>query len=168
VKPSISIKIIVDAITAMLDTTFGFPVRTSPPQQRVNCPYFIILPRNAATITKRINRQEYEPKFDIVYVENFNLSDAFDRCTAIANQLDSILELIPAIDGNGNQFLIRTYNRMWSVDMAELHYFLDLRVFVSNEKDPGPLMEDKTLTLQICAASAGESCAVYISEQERG
>ena len=164
-KPEITIKTIVDAIANLLDSTFGYPVRSSPAQQKQNPPFFSIIPR-PSNITKRLYRYEYEPKFDIVYYENYNLPDAFDRCAAIACQLDKIMELIPAVDEYGSAFFIRTYNRNWSVDIAELHYMIDFKLFVSTIPTEPVNMMEVLDEFQFSAVSEGESCASFIKEQQ--
>ncbi|MDR0905763.1 MAG: hypothetical protein LBN00_06275 [Oscillospiraceae bacterium] len=94
--------------------------------------------------------------FDLVYLEDFDLVDLYDRYQAAAEVLDDGLELFKfpyttenAITGETveNFAFIRTYDRDWSIDLGALHYKFRVELEVSRELPPIPkMLEIQSLT----------------------
>jgi hypothetical protein len=161
--PEVSVGIIQRAVADTLRSEFGLDVRLNPSRQNQRPPLFYVLARPTA-ITGRIGGYLYEPKFDVVYADNFQQSDANERCIAVASRLDELLELI-RVQSGGRTYLARTFNRNWSLDTAEMHYMFDLRLRVRTAPERTPEKIRRIERLNLCAPSGNEFCAIYMKKR---
>jgi hypothetical protein len=128
----ISIPIIDNALAGLLkQLVSGVSVYNNPNQQKTSLPAFFIqhMP-NMSIKPQTSDRFKRKLFFDIVYMEEYNLTALEDRYCEIAELLDVYLELIPIIE-DGNTYYVRTLNRSWSVELGALHYKFDLEMRVT-------------------------------------
>lgn len=101
-----------------------------PSQQGLQTPGCFLQQRLAKITKKQAGRYLRTISLDLTYLEDFNLSDMQERYQKAAEIMDESLELIPYGDAQ-----LRTYDRNWNIDLDELHYKFELRVWVSPEED---------------------------------
>lgn len=141
-KPEINLELISRALAGVLAAEFPTStVYDNPNQQKTKLPAWFINFMPGSSIKKQVdNRYMRTLRVDLVYLDEYNLPDLYDRYKSAAERLDEVLELF-AYDYDGEQYLIRTYDRQWKMDLAALHYELRLEIRVSIEKPPQPKME---------------------------
>ena len=133
-NPKISIPIIDNAIAGLLKQLFpGVSVYNNPNQQGTALPAFFIQHMPNSGVTKQISERYKRKLFiDLVYMDEYNLTDTNDIYLGVAETLDINLELFPVVQDN-ETFYMRTYERTWSVELGALHYkfHLEFRTTIS-------------------------------------
>lgn len=136
---------VVTALSDLLGELFpGKTVYANPKQQGTKTPAFFItfMPSN---IKKQVgNRWMREIGVDLVYQTKFDLPDLNDRYLAVAEMLDTALELFPMADGP-----VRTYNRKWFVELDALHYQFKIMCRVSNPVSTTPMQTIDGITEEV-------------------
>lgn len=113
-------------------------VYDNPNQQGSDLPCVVINYRNSSAVDKQIgNRFLRTVKYDLVYLEEYNLPDLNDRFLRAADALDERMELFSFPGANP----IRTLNRNWFVELAALHYQFDVKARVSLPDEGVPMEE---------------------------
>jgi len=137
-KPTISVQIINDVLAGFLKQLFpGVSVYVNPNQQGTKTPSFFIqyMPHSGIRkqVAERYNRKLF---IDLIYMDDYNLTDLYDRYLKVVETLDENIELLP-ITQNGTLYYLRTYERDWSVELSELHYkfYLEFRASISRADD---------------------------------
>ena len=140
-KPEIDINLITSALSDFLAFYFpGMPVYNNPNQQETDLPAWFINFVPGSSIKKQVgNRYLRSLHIDLVYLEEYNLPDLYDRYLTVAETLDETLEVFAYVY-EGQKYLLRTRERNWRVSLADLHYEFKLDVRVSLSKTPDPLM----------------------------
>jgi len=140
-KPEISVDIISLSLAGTLEAQFpDSTVYDNPNQQGTELPAWFIIFMPGTSINKEIgNRYKRTLNVDLVYLEDFNLADLYDRYRRAAERLDEILDKLSSPDG-AEQWLIHTFDRKWRIDPSALHYEFRLEIRVSVGKQPDPKM----------------------------
>lgn len=137
-KPKISIPIIDDAIAGLLKQLFpNVKVYSNPNQQGTDLPAFFIQHMPHSVITKQVGEMYNRKLFtDLVYMDEYNLTDTDDKYLYVAETLDANLELFPVVE-DGVTFYMRTLDRTWSVELEALHYkfHLEFRTTISKAEE---------------------------------
>jgi len=142
VKPEISLSLITSALADFLAYYFpGVPVYNNPNQQSTELPAWFINFMPGSEIKKQIgNRYLRSLRVDLVYLDEYNLPDLYDRYLSVAETLDEKLELF-AYDFEGKKYVMRTQDRNWRVSLADLHYEFNLNIRTSLSNPPNPFMQ---------------------------
>ena len=151
-KPEISLELISQALGGVLSAEFPeSTVYDNPNQQNTSLPAFFINFMPGSGIAKQIgNRYMRTLRIDLVYLEDYNLPDLYDRYKHAAELLDEKLELIkyncsyedPDTGGLVElQCLLRTFDRQWRVELSALHYEFRMELRVSIKLPQIPKME---------------------------
>ncbi|MDR3564810.1 MAG: hypothetical protein P4N59_25725 [Negativicutes bacterium] len=149
-------------VTGLVNTLAGlFPgirIYPNPTQQMMNSalsgtdksrlPCIFILDRPGAKIECGIQRFKWQPFFEILYLgEQYSTTQSTDY-RAAAQILDENLETFSAGEGAG-AFVVRTYNRKWTIELQALHYLIDLKQFVRLPRPAGTPMETLTINQKV-------------------
>jgi hypothetical protein len=146
-KPKISIPAINGALADVLAKLLpGVTVRDNPSQQNAALPSVHIIYMPHSGIRKQVGGRHIRKLFaDLVYLDDFNLTDLFNRYTKVAEILDANLETFP-VTQDGVTFFLRTHERTWAVELSALHYKFHLELHTSiSAPDDEPFMETMKL-----------------------
>jgi len=141
-KPEINLNLITSALADFLVFNFpGAPVYNNPNQQKTDLPAWFINFIPGSSITGQVgNRYMRSLHIDLVYLEEYNLPDLYDRYLTVAERLDETLEYF-IYSYNDVKYLLHTCDRTWRVSLADLHYEFKMDIRVSLSKPPEPLMQ---------------------------
>lgn len=141
-KPKIDISSISNALADVLAENFpDSTIYDNPNQQGTELPAWFINYIPGSTIKKAIgNRYWRNLHIDLVYLVEYDLPDLYDQYRAAAETLDEVLEMFK-YKKDGQEYLIRTYDRTWRMDLSAMHYELRLDLRVSKETIKDPLMQ---------------------------
>jgi len=110
------------------------------PNQQGTTPPVMFLQVISAKLESHIgDRVLRKLELDLVYLENFNLTDTESRVLSAAETLDELLETFP-YRNDGETVLLRTFGRKWNVTADILHYKFGLRLRLARQDDAA-LME---------------------------
>ena len=142
-KSEIDMNTVTLALSDILNTLFpDATTYANPTQQDASLPAWYINFVPNVSIDKRMgNRWMRTLRVDLVYLEDYNLTNLYDRYKNAADILDEHLELFDYVDDAGTVYKLRTYERQWRVSLADLHYEFKLQIYVSKTKPPVPTME---------------------------
>lgn len=108
-----------------------YPVYKSPSQQGTIYPCFFIY-LISSKVTAEVNGRFFRDlEIDVVFVQESNVVNGYDRIRDIQEDLDDTLEMFPYTDGSAEEVFIHTYGRQASVEEDELHYQFHIRQRVS-------------------------------------
>lgn len=120
----------------------GVTMYEDPNQQGSRMPCMFLQQRYVRTQLRQAGRWLRTIGLDLTYLEDYNLPDLQRRYQAAAEALDLVMETIPYTDGVGDgTTLLRTYDRMWTIDLDAMHYKFELRVWVENPDARSPMRE---------------------------
>jgi hypothetical protein len=141
-KPKIDISSISNALADVLAEHFpDSTIYDNPNQQGTELPAWFINYIPGSTIKKAIdNRYWRNLHIDLVYLVEYDLPDLYDQYRAAAEILDEVLETFKYTK-DGQDYLIRTYDRTWKMDLSAMHYELRLDLRVSKETIKDPFMQ---------------------------
>lgn len=126
-----SIEHLTQAIAGTLNEHFnGIPVYSNPNQQDTEIPCFFItfMP---SSIDEQIDGFFLQKiGVDIVYLDEYNIPDLYDRYSGIAQTMDEVMAWIPF----GHRVL-HTSKRKWKIDLSALHYQFEIKVRVSKGRN---------------------------------
>lgn len=129
-----------------------------PVQQSTNAPAMFLQTRGASIQKKPSERYLWTLRLDLVYLLDFNLPDLQQKYQAAAQIMDFYLQHFPYIEEPATEeatpatALIKTYNRDWTIDLDELHYRFELRIWVTRE-EAADIMRTLELNLEVVDGS---------------
>lgn len=144
-KPDVSIVLITHALADMLTTHFpGIKVYNNPNQQDTELPAWFIMFMPLSGIKPEIgNRYRRVMGVDLVYLEEYNKTNLYDKYLAMAETLDENLDLLACNyevivdeakgETERHTAYLHTYNREWKADLAEMHYQFRLEFRASRD-----------------------------------
>lgn len=137
---------IASSLAAYLAPSFpGVTFYEDPNQQGTTTPCFFLQQRDAEIAPQISDRYYRTIRLDLTYLVDYNLPDMQQQYSAAADQLDFLMETFPYSDGTETG-LVRTYNRVWRIDLDALHYNFDLQVRVTAPTTPIPMESIQSLT----------------------
>lgn len=150
-KPDISIQIVTQAIAGQLKRLFpSIKVYNSPNQQNTEIPCFFINFIPLSGMLPEVGSRSCRTMgIDLVYLEDYNKTDLYDRYLEVAEILDINMDLIDfpyaVIDQETQEIYNRTtymhtYNREWTADLAALHYKFNIKFLASLPPDENQKM----------------------------
>lgn len=141
-KPKITNSLISSALSDILAENFpDSTIYDNPNQQNTELPAWFINYIPGSSIQKAVNNRYWRSlHIDLVYLLEYDLPDVYDQYRDAAEKLDEVLELFTYTQDD-QEYLIRTYDRNWRMDLSALHYELRLDLRVSLEKPKDPVME---------------------------
>lgn len=126
-----------------------------PVQQSTNAPALFIQSRGASIEKKISNRYLWTLRLDLVYLLDFNLPDLQQQYQTAAQKLDFLLQhflYIESVPEDPEEVpdtaLVKTYARDWNIDLDELHYKFELRVWLT-EQEAYDYMQTMELNLEV-------------------
>jgi hypothetical protein len=116
-----------DHLAPLLD---GVTFYEDPRQQLTNLPACFLQLMSSDIKLRLHGRFLRSLRFDLTYLEDFNLPDLQRRYQRVSEILDLNMETFPYEDA-----LLRTYNRTAQIDLDALHYKFDLQIWLTPEED---------------------------------
>ena len=141
-KPDINLNLISKAIADVLMEQFPeSTIYDSPNQQSTLLPAWFINYMPGSSIEKQIgDRFMRTLRVDLVYLEDFNLTDLYDRYRAAADILDETIETFAYTSSSGEKYMVHAHDRKWKMDLSALHYELTVKIRVSSIRPTMPKM----------------------------
>ena len=81
--------------------------------------------------------------FDIVYVQQRNITNAYADLYSVADTLDELLDVVN-YTADGETVPLHTHERNYSIDDQELHYKIKIIARVSRPYTPNPMQTEET------------------------
>lgn len=111
----------------------------NPNQQGTPYPAWFIVHRSPVEIRREIRRYYITYYIDVWYMIQQNITQMFDKYTAVAEQLADKMEYIPLYGYPG--VVLHTFETSWSLEMTAMKYSLTLRLVCSRDGAVMPKME---------------------------
>lgn len=109
-----------------------------PNQQGTKCPCAFIQLISSEVQMKRARYLLRTLRFDLTYLEDYNLPDLQRRYQRVSEVLDENMETFTYTAGHDSA-VVRTYNRQSQIDLDGLHYKFDLQVWEEPTETPLPV-----------------------------
>lgn len=150
-----TIKTIADSIAGHFSTLLsGVTWYEDPNQQGTVCPCAFLQLMSSDVKLRRAGRLLRTLRFDLTYLEDYNLPDLQRRYQEAQEILDLNFETFAYTDGSVDSngvpvsMILRTYNRQASIDLDALHYKFDLQIWLEPEEDKN-FMQSLSLILEV-------------------
>ena len=121
-----SIQHMVESIATMLTGQFpSISVYASPNQQGTDFPCFFVflMPSETNDQIDRIEKRDLN--FDVVYVQERNIPNAFEDIHGVADALDELFDMVQYSDFEDTPAVfvpLHTHDKKYSIEDQELHY----------------------------------------------
>lgn len=150
-----TIKTIADSIAGHFSTLLsGVTWYEDPNQQGTKCPCAFLQLMSSDVKLRQAGRLLRTLRFDLTYLEDYNLPDLQRRYQEAQEILDLNFETFTYADGSVDDkqkpitTTLRTYNRQASIDLDALHYKFDLMIWLEPEED-AKFMQSLSLILEV-------------------
>ena len=150
-----TIKTIADSIAGHFSALLpGVTWYEDPNQQGTVCPCAFLQLMTSDVKLKQAGRLLRTLRFDLTYLEDYNLPDLQRRYQEAQEILDLNFETFVYTDGSVDDkqkpvtTILRTYNRQASIDMDALHYKFDLHIWLDPVEDAN-FMQSLSLILEV-------------------
>lgn len=143
-----TIQTIAESIAAHFSSLMpGVTWYEDPNQQGTVCPCAFLQLMSSEVKLKQAGRLLRTLRFDLTYLEDYNLPDLQRRYQDAQEVFDLNFETFTYSDGEDTTIL-RTYNRQAAIDLDALHYKFDLHIWLDPVEDRN-FMESASLTLEV-------------------
>lgn len=126
----------------------GVTFYQDPNQQGTEPPCMFLQERYSFIKLQESGRYLRTVGLDLTYLLDYNLPNLLTQQQTAAEAMDLVMETFPYTDGTDTA-LIRTYDREWRVEMNELHYKFELRVWVTIPETSVPMQTIETLDIEV-------------------
>lgn len=126
----------------------GVTFYQDPNQQGTEPPCMFLQERYSFIKLQESGRYLRTVGLDLTYLLEYNLPNLLTQQQTTAEALDLVMETFPYTDGTDTS-LIRTYDREWRVEMNELHYKFEIRVWVTIPETTVPMQTIETLDIEV-------------------
>jgi len=139
-----TIENLIQSIAAQLKTVYpALPVYDTFTLQGNEYPCFFVflMPSNISDQIDGVDKREIF--FDIVYVQQRNITNAYADLYSVADTLDELLDVVN-YTADGETVPLHTHERNYSIDDQELHYKIKIIARVSRPYTPNPMQTEET------------------------
>ena len=139
-----TIENLIQSIAAQLTTVYpALPVYDTFTLQGNEYPCFFVflMPSNISDQIDGVDKREIF--FDIVYVQQRNITNAYADLYSVADTLDELLDVVN-YTADGETVPLHTHERNYSIDDQELHYKIKIIARVSRPYTPNPMQTEET------------------------
>lgn len=139
-----TIENLIQSIAAQLKTVYpALPVYDTFTLQGNEYPCFFVflMPSNISDQIDGVDKREIF--FDIVYVQQRNITNAYADLYSVADTLDELLDVVN-YTADGETVPLHTHERNYSIDDQELHYKFKIIARVSRPYTPNPMQTEET------------------------
>ena len=139
-----TIENLIQSIAAQLKTVYpALPVYDTFTLQGYEYPCFFVflMPSNISDQIDGVDKREIY--FDVVYVQQRNITNAYADLYSVADTLDELLDVVN-YTSNGETVPLHTHERNYSIDDQELHYKFKIIARVSRPYTPNPMQTEET------------------------
>ena len=139
-----TIENLIQSIAAQLKTVYpALPVYDTFTLQGNEYPWFFVflMPSNISDQIDGVDKREIF--FDIVYVQQRNITNAYADLYSVADTLDELLDVVN-YTADGETVPLHTHERNYSIDDQELHYKFKIIARVSRPYTPNPMQTEET------------------------
>lgn len=150
-----TIETIADSVAGHFSTLLpGVMWYEDPNQQGTKCPCAFLQLMSSDVKRRQAGRLLRTLRFDLTYLEDYNLPDLQRRYQETQEILDLNFETFTYADGSVDDkqkpitTTLRTYNRQASIDLDALHYKFDLMIWLDPVEDKN-FMASASLTLEV-------------------
>lgn len=126
----------------------GVTFYQDPNQQGTEPPCMFLQERYSFIKLQESGRYLRTVGLDLTYLLDYNLPNLLTQQQTTAEAMDLVMETFPYTDGTDTA-LIRTYDREWRVEMNELHYKFEIRVWVTIPETAVPMQTIETLDIEV-------------------
>ena len=135
---------LIQSIAAQLKTVYpALPVYDTFTLQGNEYPCFFVflMPSNISDQIDGVDKREIF--FDVVYVQQRNITNAYADLYSVADTLDELLDVVN-YTADGETVPLHTHERNYSIDDQELHYKFKIIARVSRPYTPNPMQTEET------------------------
>lgn len=139
-----TIENLIQSIAAQLKTVYpALPVYDTFTLQGNEYPCFFVflMPSNISDQIDGVDKREIF--FDVVYVQQRNITNAYADLYSVADALDELLDVVN-YTADGETVPLHTHERNYSIDDQELHYKFKIIARVSRPYTPNPMQTEET------------------------
>jgi hypothetical protein len=139
-----TIENLIQSIAAQLKTVYpALPVYDTFTLQGNEYPCFFVflMPSNISDQIDGVDKREIF--FDVVYVQQRNITNAYADLYSVADTLDELLDVVN-YTADGETVPFHTHERNYSIDDQELHYKFKIIARVSRPYTPNPMQTEET------------------------
>ena len=139
-----TIENLIQSIAAQLKTVYpALPVYDTFTLQGNEYPCFFVflMPSNISDQIDGVDKREIF--FDVVYVQQRNITNAYADLYSVADTLDELLDVVN-YTADGETVPLHTHERNYSIDDQELHYKINIIARVSRPYTPNPMQTEET------------------------
>lgn len=139
-----TIENLIQSIAAQLKTVYpALPVYDTFTLQGNEYPCFFVflMPSNISDQIDGVDKREIF--FDVVYVQQRNITNAYADLYSVADTLDELLDVVN-YTADGETVPLHTHERNYSIDDQELHYKIKIIARVSRPYTPNPMQTEET------------------------
>lgn len=139
-----TIENLIQSIAAQLKTVYpALPVYDTFTLQGNEYPCFFVflMPSNISDQIDGVDKREIF--FDVVYVQQRNITNAYADLYSVADALDELLDVVN-YTADGESVPLHTHERNYSIDDQELHYKFKIIARVSRPYTPNPMQTEET------------------------
>lgn len=139
-----TIENLIQSIAAQLKTVYpALPVYDTFTLQGNEYPCFFVflMPSNISDQIDGVDKREIF--FDVVYVQQRNITNAYADLYSVADALDELLDVVNYA-ADGESVPLHTHERNYSIDDQELHYKFKIIARVSRPYTPNPMQTEET------------------------
>ena len=139
-----TIENLIQSIAAQLKTVYpALPVYDTFTLQGNEYPCFFVflMPSNISDQIDGVDKREIF--FDVVYVQQRNIANAYADLYSVADTLDELLDVVN-YTADGETVPLHTHERNYSIDDQELHYKFKIIARVSRPYTPNPMQTEET------------------------
>lgn len=139
-----TIENLIQSIAAQLKTVYpALPVYDTFTLQGNEYPCFFVflMPSNISDQIDGVDKREIF--FDVVYVQQRNITNAYADLYSVADTLDDLLDVVN-YTADGETVPLHTHERNYSIDDQELHYKFKIIARVSRPYTPNPMQTEET------------------------
>ena len=126
----------------------GVTFYQDPNQQGTEPPCMFLQERYSFLKLQENGRYLRTVGLDLTYLLDYNLPNLLTQQQTAAEAMDLVMETFTYTDGTDTA-LIRTYDREWRVEMNELHYKFEIRVWVTIPEYSVPMQTIETLDIEV-------------------
>ena len=135
---------LIQSIAAQLKTVYpALPIYDTFTLQGNEYPCFFVflMPSNISDQIDGVDKREIF--FDVVYVQQRNITNAYADLYSVADTLDELLDVVN-YTADGETVPLHTHERNYSIDDQELHYKIKIIARVSRPYTPNPMQTEET------------------------
>lgn len=139
-----TIENLIQSIAAQLKTVYpALPVYDTFTLQGNEYPCFFVflMPSNISDQIDGVDKREIF--FDVVYVQQRNITNAYADLYSVSDTLDELLDVVN-YTADGETVPLHTHERNYSIDDQELHYKFKIIARVSRPYTPNPMQTEET------------------------